>query len=1202
QDEELPPYHSLKVLWRKLVAKQFPSRRGKAPPLASLPTEILIVTIGYLELRDKVSVAQTSRYFRSLVESILYRRIFLDEDEVRRDPLRTPLLYRTLGKRQDLLLHLISYHGPLVPYRTAPEWIEASPPRTKLTWVKPRRTQRPWPKDLSYEERFEISKKIFCGAKNIMELHFTDWAGMGYEKLWNAFDAAKSNQNIESLILSGGGVSPYLVSILRKQPRLKNLDLIGDARVQLQELQNTDLPELLSLKSSLQDAAMIVPGRPIKNLELSYYYPAYQYPREKPDEESLFRQLSLSACDITTFTIRFQRSWHEEVIGGVLRLIARYLPKIERLCLSILGGVPGSLILEELLPLTSLRHLTLIGSIVKEEGYDAELQEDQLPDGTILYTRHDFASFVRLLKQQSTALVEVEWCRSERHKNPKLKTIQGWAASQPVVQLLLGVKESTLQRQKAVGITSLPYEIITFIIESLEERGKARMVRTCRYFKNLVEPILYRHIKIDFNLETYGQAMLKTYLLHNTLKARPDLLPGILSYYGPVVPNVMELQQTLKEDGHRIKTFWFRLRNAGSFSRTLHTQDQCIQNSKSIFSRMVSMQDLEFTDMIGPWTWEWASELWDTFATTKSNQNLEKLALRVHGDFPYLMSIFRAQPRLKHLGSLRSAGTQVKGLQSTDLQELQSFKGTLSEAAIFVPGRPVTRLELLYYEVSPSFMDQQPNPVEAHYKNLALSTCGITDFTVRFLNSWSDDVSEKNFQFIVRYLPKIERLCIMTLGMLPEDIKNQKVKPVHSYIRSWTASLPAVWRKTAVKRSPLALQKTSKLAFLPDDTLIPIIECLDEMGKAHLIQTCRYFRELVEPTLYHCIILDYHTEREYPLKSHLLHDTLSERQDLLPFIVVYHGPLVPNVMALQQVMAKDEGMKKTRWSRFRTTTNHPAYRKLLTYEERFEMAKSIFNGAINMRELHFTDFVDWFSRQLWDPFDAIKSSMKLEKMVLHIGGDSPYLVPILRAQPKLKDLELLRGRRGPVQKLHSTDLPELRSLKGTLAEAAGIVPGRPVEKLALIFSPARDEDHEESLFNEKHLKQLALSTCGISNLTIRFHRACTDQVIERNLRLVAQYLPKVERLCLFVWSGVSDNLLFGTLPAFGSLQSLKVVGVVIKEEIQGTIVGENRIQRSLYETDDFADLLRTLKEGCPSLTGLEWYKREKYHCCMEQVC
>lgn len=432
--------------------------------------------------------------------------------------------------------------------------------------------------------------------------------------------------------------------------------------------------------------------------------------------------------------------------------------------------------------------------------------------------------------------------------------------------------------------------------------------------------------------------------------------------------------------------------------------------------------------------------------------------------------------------------------------------------------------------------------------------------------------------------------------------KIQKAKPVHSYIWSWTASLHVVWRKAADKRSPLALQQASKLAFLPDDTLIPIIEYLDEMGKARLIQTSRYFRELVEPMLYHSIVLDYSTERRYPLKSHLLHDTLAERQDLLPFILTYHGPLIPNVMALQRVVANDEAMtKKTRWSRFRTPTAQPTYRKLLTYEERFGMAKSIFNGAINMRELHFTDFVDWFSRQLWDPFDAIKSSMKLEKLVLHIGGDSPYLVPILRAQPRLKELELLRGRRGPVQRLQSTDLPELRYLKATLAEAAVIVPGRPVDKLALIFYSSRDEDHQEIVFNEGHLKQLALSTCGISDITIRFHRACSDEVIERNLRLVAQYLPKIERLCLFVWVGVSDTLLFGTLPAFGSLQSVKLVGRVIKEGTRDAILDEPYVRRTIYEPKDLEELLRTLKEGCPALTALDWYKREKYYCCMEQT-
>ncbi|KAG8894777.1 hypothetical protein FRC00_008470, partial [Tulasnella sp. 408] len=259
--------------------------------------------------------------------------------------------------------------------------------------------------------------------------------------------------------------------------------------------------------------------------------------------------------------------------------------------------------------------------------------------------------------------------------------------------------------------------------------------------------------------------MLKTYLLHNTLVGRPDLLPGILIYSGPVTPNVSELEQALTA-ARRMKTVWIRLRHAVSPSRTHPSHDQCFQNAKKIFSGMVNIQDLRFTDEVG----QWSPELWDTFTTAKSNRNIERLSLRVHGDYPFLISILRAQPRLKHLDIARSGGTRVQGLQSTDLQELKSLRATLSEAAVFVPGRPVEKLELLHYEVGPLFLDHEPNPVEAHFKDLERSTCDIKDFTLRFQRSWDDNVSERNLRFAIRYLPRIEQLSLVVHGMLSEDI------------------------------------------------------------------------------------------------------------------------------------------------------------------------------------------------------------------------------------------------------------------------------------------------------------------------------------------------------------------------------------------------------------------------------------------------
>lgn len=334
------------MVWRKVVAKQLvPSGRQKAPGLALLPVEVILFIVEYLDERSKVRVVQTNHYFRNLVEPILYRHIFLHPDQARRNPFRSHLLHDTLLARRDLLLYVLTYHGPLVPNIAALRtvdgmaWLMKRRPR----WYTSQTTQPTYRRDLSYHDRFEIAKTIFSGTINIRELHFTDWASLSFAKLWESFDTTKANMNIEKLVLNGGASSPHLISILRAQPRLKHLDL-SDAGLQLQELQNTDIPELSALKATISDAAVIIPGRPVKKVELMWAYVAHQYHPQNPAGEALFRRLALSACDITDFTVWFHRSWSDEVVGGILRLIGRHLPRVERLCLSIWGGVAENLV------------------------------------------------------------------------------------------------------------------------------------------------------------------------------------------------------------------------------------------------------------------------------------------------------------------------------------------------------------------------------------------------------------------------------------------------------------------------------------------------------------------------------------------------------------------------------------------------------------------------------------------------------------------------------------------------------------------------------------------------------------------------------------------------------------------------------------------------------------------------------------------
>lgn len=333
------------------------------------------------------------------------------------------------------------------------------------------------------------------------------------------------------------------------------------------------------------------------------------------------------------------------------------------------------------------------------------------------------------------------------------------------------------------------------------------------------------------------------------------------------------------------------------------------------------------------------------------------------------------------------------------------------------------------------------------------------------------------------------------------------------------ATLSAVRRKLVVVESTPEHQKAPKITDLPYELIFVIIGSLDKRSIACMVQTCQDFRSLLEPILYrHIQVFRSHTEAtSNPLKSFLLHRTLVERPDILSFVLSYHGPLVPDIQALQSVILDEPMMRNSLW--FGGRGIQQPSRKVPVFDESLEVSKTIFRGTVNIQDLHFTD-------QISDSTIGILDSLKnIEKLALNIGGYSSLLLPALRTQPRLKHLELLRG--GSEDLFQSTDLPELRSLKATLLEAAEIVPGRPVERLELLDYWAYkdyDQGRTEDLFRD-----LTRSACDITDFTTRISRPLNHKAIKNSLRLVAQYLPRIERLCISFRQGVSDSRVSPTL-------------------------------------------------------------------------
>ncbi|KAG8965692.1 hypothetical protein FRC05_003080 [Tulasnella sp. 425] len=354
-------------------------------------------------------------------------------------------------------------------------------------------------------------------------------------------------------------------------------------------------------------------------------------------------------------------------------------------------------------------------------------------------------------------------------------------------------------------------------------------------------------------------------------------------------------------------------------------------------------------------------------------------------------------------------------------------------------------------------------------------------------------------------------------------MRTPQLKAVRSYFSRQTASPLAVRSKPAAKESPTPQrQETQKFTLLPYDIILIVVEFLDERSTARWVQTCRHFRDLIEPTLYRHIQV-FRTHEEETLgrfKGHLLHRTLVNRPDLLPFVLSYHGPFKPETPVLKRVARDEQPTKpKSRWFKAKAETENPP-EKLPTFQEVqvLKTANAIFRGMINLRDVHFTDRID-FSTIL-----VLEYLKNLEKLALNLEGYSIYLVYALRNQPRLKHLELLRA--GGSVWFPSTDVQELRSLKAPLLEASKIVPGRPIETLELLddsynwTSRSYSGGVAENLF-----KDLTRSACEITDFTIRFGYSGNDETIERYLQLVARYLPSIEQLCVESRHAVSDSLL-----------------------------------------------------------------------------
>ncbi|KAG8895990.1 hypothetical protein FRC00_006653 [Tulasnella sp. 408] len=399
------------LLWKLRSATRL--RRKKTPSkIACLPYEILLMIIELLDERSVACLLRTCRVFRDIVEPILYRHIRVYRGPKREEwllnPLKAQLLHRTLVGRPDLLPGILSYHGPLIPAWNAlgnyPTHLETYK-RSRALDRKLRATSRArWGFAVS-DEYLEKAKIIFSGTTNIQDLHFTEPFPDSMAHVLGVTDAPQLNMmNIQRLAVEPGLSSPALGPILRTHPRLKHLEL--DPRQTDLPWEEVDLPELESLKANLSQAAKIVPGRPIKKLELLGNWSDSRI-------FELLAELTLSTCGIRELTTKIRHPWWYDdcvVWPEDLRALARHLPTIERLCLCIALRISDSVLVEALPAFGSLSHLKLLGEVSKEYFYSPF--DDETQRG---YSPANFGRLVRGLKEHCPSLVEVEWSPTARY-------------------------------------------------------------------------------------------------------------------------------------------------------------------------------------------------------------------------------------------------------------------------------------------------------------------------------------------------------------------------------------------------------------------------------------------------------------------------------------------------------------------------------------------------------------------------------------------------------------------------------------------------------------------------------------------------------------------------------------------------------------------------------------------------------------------
>ncbi|KAG8943540.1 hypothetical protein FRC04_002828 [Tulasnella sp. 424] len=319
-----------------------------------------------------------------------------------------------------------------------------------------------------------------------------------------------------------------------------------------------------------------------------------------------------------------------------------------------------------------------------------------------------------------------------------------------------------------MALSQLPWDIILIILDNLQVIEMVPLLKTCRTFRRLMEPIVYRHIDEYHHrfLRSKGQ-------IFNTLMERRDLLPHIFSYYGTLEPYIA---------GSNL------IEGAGSGSPDESAPTLTARIMATIFTQAINIRDLQFTDMTD-WH-EGPCDTWREIATAVSRMCLNRFSVERYFFEGDVLPILRRQTELTELElSYYTPGLEESDLEGTDFPKLKELTATLVQAAKIVPGRPVESLEIHVWGCS--YNGAGPLFDRLRLASRPIISLGIPLFfsghnqdkgshqSVNESNHSGDETDDNDkdesflatIRMVFNYLPQIEALTITVDGDVSQEVE-----------------------------------------------------------------------------------------------------------------------------------------------------------------------------------------------------------------------------------------------------------------------------------------------------------------------------------------------------------------------------------------------------------------------------------------------